>query len=79
MDAGAIEGPEVISAKEAKVREVLAAMKKTGKKGFVTLHILMDAKEVMQVLKGDYNWSINLIILDIKALALVRCIGLLFY
>ncbi|XXG53836.1 hypothetical protein AAC387_Pa03g1865 [Persea americana] len=69
VDAGAIQGPEVASPKEAKVRAILIALKKARKNGFDKVCVLIDAKEVVHVLKGDRNWSISPIIVDIKALA----------
>lgn len=73
MDAGAIQGPKVISTKEPKARAVFARLDNAGKNDFLRLRILMDDKEVVQALKVKYEWSINLIILDIKALGSCFC------
>ena len=59
MDAGAIQGPKVISSKEVEARAVLAALEKVWKNGFDRLRILMDAQEVVYALKGCIDWSIN--------------------
>lgn len=48
-------------------------MDNAGKNGFVRLRILMDTKEVVQAMKGEYDWSINPIILNIRALASCFC------
>lgn len=36
---------------------------------FIRLHVLVDSQDVVNAVKGDYDWSIYPIILDIKALA----------
>lgn len=67
VDAGAIQRPKVTSSKEAETRAVLAALKKIRKNDFERVCILTDAKEAVQALKGNGDWSINSIISDIKA------------
>ena len=66
VGTGAIQGLKIDSAKEAEAKAILAALDKVRKNGFVRLRILMDEKEVVQGLNGEYDWSINPIILDIK-------------
>ena len=68
VDAGAIQGPKVVSSKEAEARAVLATLEKASKNGFDRLCTLTDAQEVVYALKGGLDWSINSIILDIKSL-----------
>ena len=69
VDAGAIQGPKVISSKETEVKAVLTTLEKAWKNGFYRLRVLTDAQEVVYALKGGLDWSINSIILDIKSLA----------
>lgn len=69
VDAGAIQGPKVTTSKKAEMRASLAALEKAKEIGFERVRVLMDAKEVVQDLKCDRDWSINPIILDVKALA----------
>ena len=73
MDAGAIEEPKVASSKKAEARVVLAASAQERRNDFDKDHIFMDTKEVVQALKGDRDWSINPINLDIRTLGSLFC------
>ena len=52
VDAGAIQGPKVVSSKEVEARAVLATLEKAWKNGFDRLRILTDTQEVVYALKG---------------------------
>lgn len=69
MDAGAIQGLKVASSKETEAMAVLIALEKVRGTDFDRVHVLVDAKKVMQALKRDQDRSINPIISDIKPLA----------
>lgn len=48
--------------------------------GYASVHELMDAKKMDQVLNGDLDWAINPIIADIKKLVLnFAHVKVLFY
>ena len=59
VDAGAWNGLKVASSKEAESRAVPAAIKEAIENGFARVHVLLDAKEVVQAIKGNFDWSIN--------------------
>lgn len=40
-------------------------MKKVKNRGYSKTHILLDAKEVIDAIKGTLDWSINCVVLDI--------------
>lgn len=52
------------------MRAILATIKRDIENGYTSLHMLMDVKEVVQTLNGDFDWAINPIIVDIKKLIL---------
>ena len=52
---------------EAKARAVINTLKKARKSGFIRLHFVLDAHEMLLAFKGNYDWSINLIISYMKA------------
>lgn len=45
-------------------------MKKARVNGFTRIHVLMGSKVVLQAIYGDFDWTINSIVKDIKKLVL---------
>lgn len=52
------------------MRAVLTHIKKAIENGFTGVHVVLDAREVIQAIKGNFDWSINPVISEIKKLAL---------
>lgn len=69
------KGLEVASSKETEAMAILTGLEKARATDFDRVHMLMDAKEVVQALKRDQDWSIGRVISEIKTLAtLFRCV-----
>ena len=71
VDVGAWDGPKVASCKKTEAMAVLTGIKRPIENGFVRVHVWLDAKEMVQAIKGNFDWSINPIISDIKKLDLI--------
>lgn len=56
--------------KKAETRAIVAALSKARARGFHRIHILSNSFEVVRAIKGPFNWFIEHIEQDNKALAL---------
>lgn len=60
-------GPKLHSSKEAEASANLFALKKASCMGLSRIALFLDAKEVIDSINGQEDWTINPIILDIKS------------
>ena len=58
--------PKLISSKEGEARAILFALKEDSSRGFLKVVLFLDAKEMVDTINGQMDWTINPIILDIK-------------
>ncbi|XXG52046.1 hypothetical protein AAC387_Pa03g0466 [Persea americana] len=66
VHVGFTDGSKLNSPKKAEVRAILHSLKEATSQGFNKTQLLLDAYKVILAINGLMDWSIHLILLDIK-------------